>query len=465
MYLVTIFNDDEAIIINNISTEYGSNRIECNFKLGINTIDSCTFVITPDNVGFNKINPLKTTLEIFNIITNKIEFKGRVLLEIPSMDNTGLFKKQIICESELGYLLDSCTRYGEYHDISVEAFLGIIIDNHNNQTSIDKHFKLGTVNVSANLYRFLAYEKTFDAIKGNLLDRLGGELQVRVESGVRYLDYLTQRGEVQSTEIRLSKNLISIEKELDPSKVITRLAPFGAKKEDSEERLSIKYINNGLDYIDDIEAIKRFGIIENIITWDDVTIAENLLRKAQDKQKEVNRVLKKHKVEAYDLSVLGLDIASFNCCDSYPVINPIMNIDDTLRIVEKNVDINNPQSSSFIIGDKFEDIKNNNIKAGKAIKGVERLSGTINTTIDIMGNVGKDLSDTVEVVNNTVEILSETNKNVNLINSNLINVSTALQDNIRATNELIILTNTITETLNNTTNKISKLQKRVNMGA
>ncbi|MGL5085307.1 MAG: phage tail protein [Clostridium sp.] len=464
MYQVTIFNENEPTIINSVTVEYGSNRLDGSFKEGINSIDSFSFNILPCNTGYELIKPLTTTIEVLNTHTNIVEFKGRVLLPIPSMSSSGEFMKKIICESELGYLRDSCTRYGEYHDISVKDFLKLIIDNHNKQTSLDKYFTVGEVTVKANLYRFLGHEKTFDSIKSNLLDRLGGELQVRHENGVRYLDYLIKRGQEQPTEIILSKNLISIEKEVDPTQVISRLVAYGAKKEDTEERISFKDINNGKDYLDDIEAIEEFGIIEDTILWDDVTIPENLLRKAQDKQKEVNKLLKKHKIEALDLSVIGLDIAGFNVCDSYKVINPVMDIFEVLRVIEKTTDINNPQNSSLTIGDKFDDIKSNQLKVNTTAKSVEKVKDTVNTTINIVGNVSTDLSNTVDVVNNTIDVLNSTNTNVSLINSSLIDVTTSLQANIKATNELVILTNSIAETLNNTNLKLEKLKRRTMLG-
>src|SRR5699024_8952835 len=125
-----------------------------------------------------------------------------------------------------GFLNHSRQRHGEYHDITVKGFLQVIIDNHNRDVAddpIDKTFELGIVEVDSStgtLYRYLGYENTFETIKDKLLDRLGGELRVRKEDGVRYLDYIKSIGERKSTEIRLAKNLKSISKEVDPSSVI-----------------------------------------------------------------------------------------------------------------------------------------------------------------------------------------------------------------------------------------------------
>ena len=63
-----------------------------------------------------------------------------------------------------------------------------------------------------------------------------------------------------------------------------------------------------LDYIDDIEAMSKFGIIEDSETWDDITLPENLLRKGKELLKSNNRIKKKYSISALDLSLIGLDL-------------------------------------------------------------------------------------------------------------------------------------------------------------
>lgn len=446
MYQVTIKNENEEVIINSISTDIESPRlISGSINHGINTIDNFTFKIATNNIGYNKLNALTTLVEVLNIKNNNLEFKGRVLLPVESMDSNGIFLKNVTCESELGYLMDSSTVYGEYHNISVRDFLKVIIDNHNSQVDEEKKFEIGNVTVVDNndsLYRYLGYVKTFEAIKDKLIDRLGGELQIRYENGIRYLDYLESIGEVKSTEIRLAKNLQSIELEKDPTSIISRLLPLGNKLEDSEERLTIESVNNGNKYIDDIEAIEEFGVIVDSVTWDDVTQVSNLLKKGQEYLKENNRIKKKYKVTALDLSTIGLDFDSFEVGNSYQVINPLMNINENLRIIEKTIDIYNPQSSTLGIGDKLEDIKDyqlNNIATAKEVKTVKE---TVQTTVSALNSVSVEL-------NNTVEILNNTNENMGSLNE-------VVKANVDATNA-------IANTLISINNKLDKLTRRINM--
>lgn len=445
MYEVKIINDSNETIINAISTSSEAPRITGQCKFGINTIDSFTFNILPNNEGYNLIKDLKTLVEVNNIKTNKNEFRGRVLIQTPKMNSSGLLTKSITCESELGYLMDSVQEHGEYHDITVRGFLELIIDNHNKQVSEDKHFTVGVVEVIDNndsLYRYLGYDKTLDTIKDKLIDRLGGELRVRHENGIRYLDYLQSIGEKKDTEIVLARNLITIEQERDPSEIITRLVILGPKLEDSEERLTVASINNGLNYIDDEEAISEFGIIADTVTFDDVNIVENLLSKGKDYLKENNKIKKKHKINALDLSLIGLDVASFEVGNTYRVINPLMNIDEDLRIIEKTLDINSPQSSSLSIGDKFEDIKDYQLDNIATAKEVKTIKENVQTTVSALNSVSVEL-------NNTVEILNTANENIG-------NLNEVVKANVDATNAIV-------NTLVSINNKLDKLTRRINM--
>ena len=485
MYEVKIINNGTETIINAVSTNSEAPRITGQCKFGINTIDSFSFVIFPNNQGYNLLKDLKTLIEIKNIKTNEIKFKGRVLIQTPDMSSSGLLSKSVICESELGYLMDSVQSYGEYHNITVRGFLELIIDNHNKQVSEDKHFTVGIVDVVDNndsLYRYLGYDKTLDTIKDKLIDRLGGELRIRHEDGIRYLDYVQAIGGKKYTEIVLSKNLVTIEQERDPSDVITRLIPLGEKLEDSDERLTVSSINNGLNYIDDEEAISEFGIIVNTVTYDNVTVVENLLRKGKEFLKENNKIKKKHKITALDLSTIGLDVDSFEVGNTYRVVNPLMNIDEDLRVIEKTLDINSPQSSSLSIGDKFEDIKAYQLGIVKANRNIQTISENLNTTIATVVTVSNEVNNTVEVVKNTNEILTNTNETLADLTGTVSNINQSLQDNINKTLELantitninkslqdnisrtLGLENTtsnIQNSLNNTNEKLEKLKRRV----
>ena len=373
MYLVTIENNGVETVINEVSTNT-NNRVSGTIKQGINTINSFTFTIYPNNQGYNLINPLSTLVKVLNTKTNKYEFIGRVLSPTHSMNSNGLVSKSYICESELAYLLDTYQSYEEIHNMTVKGYLERLIRVHNANTDINKQFVVGNVNVIDNndsLYRYIAYDSTKKNIDDDLVSKLGGELQIRHENDIRYLDYLQEIGKVCTTEIRLAKNLQDIEQNIDVSGYCNRLVVLGAKLKveddegnevDTEERLTIESVNNGVRYIDDEESISKYGIIQGQVIYDDVTDAKNLFTKGQ-KYLLNQRILISNKVNALDLSLIGIDIDSFEVGNYYPLKHEILGINDTARIVEKSISIDSPHTSTITLGDLEKDIKKYNIQA------------------------------------------------------------------------------------------------------
>ena len=133
---------------------------------------------------------------------------------------------------------------------------------------------------------------------------------------------------------------------------------------DTEERLTIESINNGLKYIDDKESIAKYGVIQGQVVYDDVTEAKNLLSKGQ-KYLLNQRLLVSNKVNALDLSLLNIDIDSFEVGNYYPLIHEILGINDVVRVVEKSISIDNPHTNTITLGDLEKDIKKYNIQAKK----------------------------------------------------------------------------------------------------
>lgn len=422
MYRVTIINDGvETVIHSEVNTKDSPTLSDGTIKQAINKIDTFSFTILPNNPGYELIRPLRTLIKVLNTKTGKIEFEGRVLFPKESMDSDGLFGKSFVCESELGYLNDSCQRHGEYHDISVREFLEIIIENHNKDVAgdpIDKTFVVGEVTVSTStgrIYRYLGYEPTFDTIKDKLLDRLGGELRIRKKDGVRYLDYVESFGEIKNTEIRLAKNLISIEKEVDATEVITRLVPLGTQIESEDEaatdaspaRLTIEEVNDGKDYLVDEETEKVIGtIIVKSHVWDDITLPENLKARGEEYLRENNRAKVKYEISFLDLYLISLDPDSVDLGNWYPVINPVMGINEVLRVVEKNINVISPENGSISVGDLFKTMSEYQSETNKSTQRIVDLESRISRqslTIRGLRNELKEVNEAVENVNKAIE--------------------------------------------------------------
>lgn len=353
MHTVTIKNGAEKTTIHsdNLDRISGGKIVKA-----VNGIDSFTFTIYPDNAGYDKLKPLTTSVTVTDDSTGKDVFIGRVLKCPDSMDEQGLICKSVTCEGRLGWLYDSVQPYTEYKMVGIRTVLASFISRHNAQVGDDKKISVGQVTVTGeNNYTYsVNWVSTMDAISEQLVGKFGGEIQLRDQDGKVYIDYLEHIGHGTDTKIELAVNLKTISREIDETSVITRLYPLGAKLTDSEKRLTIGSVNSGKDYIEDSALVAKYGVISGTQTWDDVTQASILKAKATAFLKSANKAKKQYKITAVDLSTIDMNFEQFELGCWYRVINPLMGIDEDLRIIGITINLDSPEQSELTFGDKFE---------------------------------------------------------------------------------------------------------------
>lgn len=353
MHTVTIKNGIEKTTIHsdNLDRISGGKVVKA-----VNAVDSFTFTIYPDNAGYDKLKPLTTSVTVTDDSTGKDIFIGRVLKCPDSMDEQGLICKTVTCEGRLGWLYDSVQPYVEYKMVGISTVLASFISKHNAQVGNDKHISVGQVTVTGeNNYTYsVNWVSTMDAISEQLVGKFGGEIQLRDQDGKVYIDYLEHIGHGTDTKIELAVNLKTISREIDETSVITRLYPLGAKLTDSEKRLTIGSVNSGKDYIEDSALVAKYGVISGTQTWDDVTQASVLKTKATAYLKNANKAKKQYKITAVDLSTIDMNFEQFELGCWYRVVNPLMGIDEDLRIIGITINLDSPEQSELTFGDKFE---------------------------------------------------------------------------------------------------------------
>lgn len=353
MFIVTITNGAENTVIHSDGTDRISGG---KIAKSINAVDSFSFTIYPNNVGYDLLKPLTTAVKVYDENIGKDIFIGRVLKCPDSMDERGLICRKVTCEGRLGWLYDSVQPYAEYKMVGISTVLSSFLSKHNSQVGADKRIELGQVTVTASSnYTYTAnWDKTMDVIADKLVGKFGGEIQLRDKDGKVYLDYLESIGHGTDTTIELAVNLKTISREVDETAVITRLYPLGAKLTDSEKRLTIGSVNGGKDYIEDSSLVAKYGVISGTQIWDDVTLASNLLSKGEEYLKSVNRAKVQYQITALDLSRIDKRFEQFELGCWYRVKNSLMGIDEDLRIVGISIDLDNPQASQLTFGDRFE---------------------------------------------------------------------------------------------------------------
>ena len=409
MYEVYIINDGITKLLhsdNVISEKQGLKIIDGKIVEGINTINSFSFSMLPNNPRFNELFSYTTKIYVIKIKDNRRVFYGRVVKPKVSMESDGSFSKTIECEDRMGYLCDSLmdylpeqywnvknTTYHEDGSIDKRGVLEFVLSIHNRKQPDDKKIYVGEVDIedTDNVLYFgmQQHKNAFDTLKEKLVEHLGGELRLREGTdGKLYLDYLKEAGEVKTTSIALKKNMQKLSKETDPTSFITRLYPLGNKIKktveekdgsiteiETDERITCAEANDGIPYVDDEEGIRTYGIIEGYRIYDHVVYPRTLLNHARVTLATNNKVKQKHVITALDLSTIGLDIDSFEVGNYHPIKNSLVGVDDTLRIIKKTTNINQPETSQLEIGDKYATLTELQLKRENSLK--EELNLTI----------------------------------------------------------------------------------------
>lgn len=382
MFVVTMINGIERMILNDGVVGDSTNKIfDGKIKQAINMIDSFTFKMYFNHPHISRIRPRYSRIEVFNTKTNRLEFEGRVMNTLPSMDDNGLFTLEATCEGTLSYLHDSCQRYQYIKNTSILAVVTELLRLHN--LSVDKYkvIQIGTIAVTSDPFDcVIDYASTYSQLFDVLVNRFGGEIEIRNTDGVLYLDYLKEPSEPSRTTIAISKNLRSVEKEIDVMNMIGRIIPLGPKLEGSDERMTIKSVNDNKDWINDQSSMNSYGTKDVAVIFDDVADPSALKAAGEKYIANNNKVKVKYNISALDLYYINLDIYEFRKGHKYKLVNPVMGVDEDVRIIEKTIDIHAIHNSELVVGDKFYDMKDYNTNTIKMISSV-RNSVTTNGQI------------------------------------------------------------------------------------
>ncbi|MGD6877824.1 phage tail spike protein [Bacillus infantis] len=320
--------------------------------LELNKTGSFEFTIYPDHPYYGMIHKLKSIITVFQ--DDFLVFRGRVL-----NDDIGFHdEKQVVCEGQLAFLLDSIQRPYDYSG-SISGFLQQLISAHNSQVETSHQFTLGNVTVTDpndTIARSdIDYKSTWEVIEKKLIELLGGYIVVRNEGNVNYIDYLSDFSMLASQSIEFAKNLLDMKRIRKGEDISTALIPLGAKLKDAEgndtdTRLTIESINEGLDYIYDEDAVEQYGWIFKTEIWDDVTDATNLLRKGQAHLAGITQSVDSLELSAADLAGIDASISSFHLGTYVRVISKPHGIEQNLLVNKISMDLLNPASNSLILG-------------------------------------------------------------------------------------------------------------------
>nr|UWD76557.1 MAG: Prophage endopeptidase tail [Bacteriophage sp.] len=328
-------------------------------KIGENTAGSFEFSILPKHPHYEQVNELTSVITAYD--GDEEIFCGRVVEITKDLYN----RKKVICEGELAYLNDSIQRPARYQGLTVRGYLETLVNIHNQQVKnqgIDKTFKVGAVTVQDKndyVYKYTNWESTLEVIKTDLLKTYGGYLRIRKENGVRYLDYLADYPNTNTQVIEFGSNLLDFTHDMVASDIVTAVIPLGARLEDVTEvegldaYLTIKDVNGGVDYVYSQEAVKSYGWIFKTVKWDDVHVADNLLKKGKEYLSDIQFAQITLTVSAIDLHMLHVDMERIKVLDRIRVTSTLNGLDRFFPVSEMTIYLDKPSNNKLTLGTSY----------------------------------------------------------------------------------------------------------------
>lgn len=335
--------------------------------LELNKAGSFTFNLPSINPMYSSLKKLKTIITIRE--DDEVLWKGRVLNDAKDFYNT----KAVTCEGELAFLND--IQY-EPHDYSKKGikmgeYFKKLIEHYASECSEERMIKLG--NVRGAFTDVLIYPKTTDytnvwnLISGNLIGASTGKvgkdevdlsdydryLYIRREKGVSYIDFVDDIGKASSQIIEFGKNLLDLSEYVDASNVYTQIIPLG-KADSKGNRVDIKLVNGGKNYLQSDSAIALFGKIQKSVIWEDATNRNTLKANGQRMLNKAVEMAIKITIRAFDLHRINVNTDKIDFGDKVHVVSLPHEISSDFLCSKIVFTLDNLENTEYTFGLDFE---------------------------------------------------------------------------------------------------------------
>lgn len=346
---------DGICIYNDLYLSGAVNALTPKLNLSDNSAGSLEITLPVGNAGYEKLERLSSEIIVKR---DKDEiWAGRIISEKVNFQNS----RVLTCEGEFAYFNDTTQPPTEYNEIDVYSFILALINEHNSKVEENKQFEIGSITIQETISRVTDNETTMEAFKVHLIEKLGGHMRVRRvydEDGElhKYVDYLKDYPNTNGQTIRFGENLLDFTRNWDMSEYATVLMPRGAKLDESpiesvDAYLDVSSVNGGSRYVTNEEGIKRFGWIELVVDFEDVTEPEELLQKSKEylEDEQFDDIV--IDVSAVDLRYLSKDTLPINLLDNVRCISHPHGMDRIFPVTELSIQLDNPANSTYTLGD------------------------------------------------------------------------------------------------------------------
>lgn len=366
----------------------GNKIVHGEIKQAVNSIHELEFSIPLDHTMYQKMVQFKSIIEVVNLRDNEIEFAGRVLTMTNEMSTNG-FVQKVVCEDFLSYLHDSAQWFQKLPNKGSEDYFKIIFDSANVQIEEYKRITPRNITVQSRSdrpFRYIGYDSSWDTVRERIINNIGGYLTLREFNTRLYVDWTKDIGITKESPIKLGQNIKSASREVDFDGLATIIVPIGAdlqsqnqgQEEDqspdvTRAQLDIRSVNDGKMYLADEELIKEFGFIRKSVIWTEIDNPSILLARGKQYLRNQKIALAKWTISAVERYLIDSRYSKFRIGNKHKIINAPLSGIETLQILEKKIDILNPQSVDLTIGSQSQSLSAYQLQTQEADSSIEKL--------------------------------------------------------------------------------------------
>lgn len=342
--MIRVFVDD-AVAYDSRLEDYG--LLGLTVTTSASKAGTATLTMPPGHPAYNSFTSYRTVVTIYR--DGILLFRGRALYPTDDFYN----RRTITCEGERNFFRDGTHRPYVYQD-SPAAIFTTAVGLYNAQVEPFKQFVVGTITVTdPNNYIRLESDSAepFSDTIDKLIDRCGGYLVFTTNAdGDRVVNWYQELQYRSTQTIEFGENLLDFSRTGANTDLATVVIPYGARDTTTGERVTIESVNEGLDFIQDYEAVALRGVISRAVYWDDVTEPANLLAKAQQYLASKRNFVTSLELTALDLSALDKNIGQFRVGDLIRVRSLPHGVDADYLLTERTDDLLNPANGKVTLG-------------------------------------------------------------------------------------------------------------------
>lgn len=366
----------------------GNKIVHGEIKQAVNSIHELEFAIPLDHTMYQKMVQFKSIIEVVNLRDNEVEFVGRVLTMTNEMSTNG-FVQKVVCEDFLSYLHDSAQWFQKLPNRGSGDYFKIIFESANVQIEEYKRITPRNITVQSRSdrpFRYIGYDSSWDTVRERIINNIGGYLTLREFNTRLYVDWTKDIGITKESPIKLGQNIKSASREVDFDGLATIIVPIGAdlqsqnqgQEEDqspdvTRAQLDIRSVNDGKMYLADEELIKEFGFIRKSVIWTEIDNPSILLARGKQYLRNQKIALAKWTISAVERYLIDSRYSKFRIGNKHKIINAPLSGIETLQILEKKIDILNPQSVDLTIGSQSQSLSAYQLQTQEADNSIEKL--------------------------------------------------------------------------------------------